>query len=79
MKRTDGSLVAKAIDVDLSLFRSALLSSLDHDREAGVMCGSDLDCTFFNCLGECDETTGVCSGKLISSNLVVSQCVCVAL
>ena len=77
VRRSDGRLVAKAIDVDLSLFRSALLSTMDHDREAGVECSSDTDCTFFNCLGECDMTTGVCSGKLASSNLVVSPYSCI--
>jgi hypothetical protein len=73
VKRADGRLVAKAIDVDLSQFRSALLLAMDHDREAGVGCSSDRDCTFFRCLGECDVTTGVCSGKLKSSNLVVCR------
>jgi hypothetical protein len=73
VKTPDGRLVAKAIDVDLSQFRSALLMTMDHDREASVECSSDKDCTFFNCLGECDVTTGVCSGKLKSSNLVVSR------
>ena len=74
MKRRDSHLVAKAIDVDLGLFHPSLLSALDHDRMGGAKCTRDLDCTFFNCRGECDTTTGVCSGRLISSNLVV-RCV----
>ena len=72
VKRTDGKLVAKAIDIDLCEFRPALLSIMDHDRETGLRCSDDNDCTFFNCLGECDKMTGVCTGKLTSSNLVVS-------
>ena len=68
VKTASGRLVAKAIDVDLSQFRQSLLMTMYHDQ----LCSSDKDCTFFNCLGECDMTTGTCSGKLKSSNLVVS-------
>ena len=56
--------------MDISQFRSGLLSTMDYDKD--LECSSNRDCTFFNCLGECDMTTGVCSGKLASSNLVVS-------
>jgi hypothetical protein len=58
VKTPDGNLIAKAIDVDLSQFRSALLMTMEHDREANVECSSDRDCTFFNCLrllGECSK------------------------
>ena len=72
VKRNDGKLIAKAIDVDICMFRSSLLSSMANDRDTGLKCKKDTDCTFFSCLGECDKTTGVCSGKLMSNNFVVS-------
>lgn len=74
--RSDGQLVAKAVDLDISMFKSSLLSALKHRPYVnGGICSSDRDCgfNFINCLGECDLATQRCTGRLRSSNLIVSH------
>lgn len=68
--------MAKILDVDISMFKYSLLSALERNIElTGGTCKRDRDCNynFLNCLGECNLATGVCTGRLKSSNLVVSN------
>ena len=74
--KSDGQLAAKAIDLDISMFKSSLLSALKHRPYVnGGTCSKDRDCNFnfINCLGECDLTTQSCTGRLKSNNLIVSH------
>ena len=74
--RSDGHLVAKAVDFDTSMFKNSLLSVLElRIKLTGGNCKRDSDCNYnpINCLGECDLATEVCTGRLKSSNLVVSN------
>ena len=66
--------MAKAIDLDISMFKNTILSQLERRiMFSGGICSQDSDCNFnFKCLGECDMETGTCTGKLKSSNLSVS-------
>ena len=76
VKRSDGHLVAKAVDFDISMFKNSLLSDMELKiKFAGGTCKRDNDCNYnpINCLGECDLATGTCTGRLKSSNLVVSN------
>ena len=58
------------------MFEKSLLSNLKFRKAfTGGACSRDSDCNFnpFLCLGECDLMTHTCTGKLKSSNLLVSN------
>ena len=67
--------VAKAIDLDISMFKNSLLSNMKLATLLNeVACSRDSDCNFNSlCLGQCDLATGKCTGNLNSNNLMVSQ------
>ena len=64
-----GKLRAKAIDVDIAMFESTLLSQLNFERN--MSCKVDNDCFMISCGGKCNKITRKCAGILTSSNLVV--------
>ena len=67
--------VAKAIDLDISLFKNSLLLKLKQSRLFNeVVCSRDSDCNFNSlCLGQCDLAAGKCTESLKSNNLMVSK------
>lgn len=73
VKRSDGTFVAKAIDVDMALFEQSLLSMFQHERNN--TCNVDGDCFMLSCGSKCDTKTGKCAGIITSSNLVVCTCI----
>lgn len=66
--------MAKAIDLDISMFKYSLLLKLKEARLFNeVTCSRDSDCNFNSlCLGKCDLATGKCMESLNSNNLMVS-------
>ncbi len=75
MKSPKGTLVAKAIDADAAMFESSVLQQLELESGNKKECTQDEDCSIFRCESSCDRDTGTCSGKLLSTNLVVRTCV----
>ena len=65
--RGDGNVLAKLIDVDLSMFEETLVFKIEHGK--GSTCMDDFDCSQFDCLVRCEN--GKCTGKLESNNLMV--------
>ena len=65
--RRDEKLVAKAIDVDISWFEPAMISTVEFEKNK--TCTSDDDCDIISCQVECNS--GKCSGKLHYNNLQV--------
>lgn len=66
--------VAKAIDLDISMFKNSLLLRLKQARWFNqITCSRDSDCDFNSlCLGQCNLATGKCMESLNSNNLMVS-------
>jgi hypothetical protein len=71
VKGDGGKLKAKAIDVDLAMFESVLVSDLRHEETQA--CSIDEDCFMFCCGSKCNKGTRKCTGLLTSSNLIVSE------
>ncbi len=67
----DGTLSAKAIDMDISFFEQTITSMIDSEKNNA--CISDKDCKFYSCQVSCNERTQQCSGVLSSNNLKVSD------
>ena len=72
MKNSTGALVAKAIDVDAAMFEHMVIQQMQEESKKKVSCSRDEDCSMFHCESSCDRDTKTCSGKLLSSNLMVS-------
>lgn len=68
MRRTN-SLVAKAIDMDISFFAQSL-HAIARGEENNT-CHSDDDCNFVACQVKCNRKTNHCAGVLSSNNLKV--------
>ena len=60
-------LIGKAIDLDLSWFRSALIN-----HRKMKYCQKDSDCAYVDCLVACNLNTHTCSGPILTNNLQVS-------
>lgn len=67
--QSDGRLVAKAIDVDISWFEVAMMSAVEFEKNK--TCSDQSDCDFISCQVECIHNK--CSGQLASNNLMVKS------
>ncbi len=67
----DGSLIVKAIDMDISFFDRSLIMQIEYEQNN--TCSSDKECDFVACHVKCDQRRKQCSGVLSSSNLRVSE------
>lgn len=67
MIHSEGRLVAKAIDVDISWFEAAMRSAVEFEKNK--TCSDNSDCDFISCQVECIHNK--CSGQLFSNNLMV--------
>ncbi len=71
MRKPDGTLTAKAIDMDISFFEENIAMLIEYEKNN--TCSSDEDCKFFSCHISCDQRTKRCSGVLSSNNLKVRR------